>query len=133
MDYVFNGVALAGAPTAGGAFYLTLHTATPGVDGQTSNEVSTSGTGYAAKTLTAADFSAPTAAEPSVVTITSVQEYGPAAGSGFTASHYALWNHASNRAAANFLGSEAITGGSKTLVAGDYLRFAANSLVFNLA
>ena len=134
LDYIMNGTTLAGAHTAGGTYWLTLHTASPGVDGQTSNEVSTSGTAYAAKAMTAADFGAASSAEPSVVSNTSAQLFGPATGSGVgTVTHYALWNNASGRAAANFLCAEALTGGAETVAAGDSLNFPIGALTFNLA
>lgn len=134
LDYLMNGTALAGAPTGGGTFWVTLHTASPGVDGQTSNEVSTSGTAYAAQATTNANWGAASSAEPSVVSNGAAVLFGPATGSGFgTVTHYGLWNHATNRAASNFLGAEALTGGSETVAAGDSLNFPIGALTLSLA
>lgn len=136
LDYIMNGTTLAGAHTSGlaGTYYVTCHTASPGVDGQTSNEVSTSGTAYAPQATTNASWGAASSASPSVVSNTSAVLFGPATGSGFGAvSHYAFWNHATNRAAANFLGSEAITGGPQTIAAGQSLNFPIGALTFSFA
>jgi len=134
LDYIFGKASLTGAPTAGGEFWLTLHTASPGVDGQTSNEVSTSSTGYAPQETDTADWAAASAASPSVLVSSVAFLFGPAEGSGFgTVTHYALWNHATNRAAANFLGAEAITGGGQEITAGQSLNFPAGSLTFSFA
>ena len=133
LDYIMNGTALSGAHTAGGSYYVSLHTASPGVDGQTSNEVSTSGTAYAPITTTAADWSTATSAEPSEVSNSGALSYAQATGSGFgTVSHFGLWNHVSTRGTANFLGSEALAA-SQAVAAGNTLSFPTGTLKIQLA
>lgn len=133
LDYIMNGTTLAGAHTGGGTYWVTLHTASPGVDGQTSNEVG-GGVGYAAQATTNTNWGAASSAEPSVVSNGAAVLFGPASGAGFgTVTHYAFWNHETNRAAANFLGSEALSGGSETVAAGDSLNFPIGSLTVSLA
>jgi len=133
-DYIFNGATLAGAHTAGGGFWITLHTASPGADGQSGNEVSTSGTGYAPQAVDAGDWSAAaTSGSDIVVSNSSAIEFGPAEGSGFgTVSHFGVWSHATSRTAADFLGFNALTGGSQAVAAPNALRFTAGELEFTL-
>jgi hypothetical protein len=132
LDFIMNGTALAGAHTGGGTYWVTLHTGSPGVDGQTANEVG-AGVGYAAQPTTNANWSAATAAEPSVVSNGIAVLFGPAAGAGFgTVTHYGKWNHATNRAPSNFLGFEALTGGPETVANGDSLNFPVGSLTISL-
>src|SRR5262245_35196415 len=109
MAYVFKGTSLSGKAVNGasnvqGSFWVTLHTGDPGADGQTSNEVSTSGTAYAAQAVTASTWNTPTAANPTVVTNGVAITYAQATGSGFgTVTWAALWNSSSGRLASNFV------------------------------
>lgn len=132
LDVMFGKASITGAPAAAGEFWITLHTASPGVDGQTSNEVGGS-LGYTAQETDTADWDAATSGDPCVLTNNVAFLFGPASGEGFgTVTHYGFWNHATNRDAANFLGAEALTGGSETIPAGDSLNFPAGSLTFSL-
>src|ERR1700755_950456 len=106
-DYIFKGTALTGKAIAGGGTYwVTLHTGDPGVDGQTANEVSTSGTGYSAKSTTSSDWSAGNSASPTTeLSNATVFNFGPASGSGFgTVTYFGIWNHATNRLPAHLVG-----------------------------
>lgn len=134
MDFIFKGTTLTGkAINSAGVYYVSLHTADPGEDGQTSNEVSTSGTAYAAEATAAADWNAGTAANPCEVNNANAITYAQATGSGFgTVTHAALWNHATNRAAANFVGRGAL-GSSQLVSAGNTFSFPAGSFKIQLS
>jgi hypothetical protein len=134
MDFIFKGTAITGkAINGGGTYWITLHTADPGEDGQTSNEVSTSGTAYAAKATTSSDWTAGSSANPCEVSNSTVQSYAQATGSGFgTVTHAALWNHATNRAAANFVGRGAL-GASQAVAAGNTFSFPIGSFKIQLS
>ena len=107
MNWVFG----KGAPTTpAGVLWVSLHTADPGVDGQTANEAT--GTGYAAVAVVAAGWNNPTAAQPSVVTNNGAITFPTAGGdwsSAATFTHFGLWNHATLRTAANFVHRGTIT------------------------
>lgn len=131
-DHVFRA---ANGPMGGTAttttIYVSLHTASPGDDGQTANEVSTSGTAYARQAITitgGAGFAAATTANPSVTSNSGAVTYATATGSGFgTVTHFGLWNHVSNTAAANFIGAAALTA-SQAVAAGNTASFAAGAI-----
>lgn len=131
LNLVFRGTALTGKAAAGaGTYWVSLHTADPGEDGQTSNEVSTSGTAYAAAAVTAAGHftTNATVASPSEISNTAAITYSVATGSGFgTVTHAGIWNHATNRAAANFLGRGALTA-SQAVAVGNTFSFPIGSL-----
>ena len=134
LNLVFKGTALTGKAAAGaGTYYISPHTADPGEDGQTSNEVSTSGTAYAAKATTSSDWSTASAASPAETSNANVLSYAQATGSGFgTVTHAALWNHATNRAAANFLGRGAL-GSSQAVAAGNTFSFPVGTLKIQMS
>jgi hypothetical protein len=91
--------------TPAGVIYLSLHTADPGEDGQTSNEAT--GSGYARKVTAATDWNAATNADPSVTTNGVDLAFPTATGdwsSGTAFTHVGLWIHATLTTEANFLG-----------------------------
>src|SRR4051812_11091116 len=91
-----------GTLTAQTVWHISAHTGDPGPDGQTANEVG-GGVGYA-RVNYAGGWTAPTAAEPSVVTNTADITFAAATGAGWgTIDFCGIWNHATNTAAANFL------------------------------
>jgi hypothetical protein len=114
--------------------YLTLHTAAPGADGQSGNEAT--GTGYAATEVESTDWAAATAANPSVKLNDEIVEVTAAAGGtwsgGANMTHFALWNHASNRAAANFIGWGPLTVPMPVIV-GNPVSFPVGTLAMSLA
>jgi hypothetical protein len=125
-DLIFKNTSFTANPA--GVVYVSLHTADPGPDGQTSNEVS--GGSYAAKVTAATDWNAATAADPSVVTNANAITFVTATGSWGTVTHFGLWNHATLRLAANFVGSKALTA-SQAVASGNTVSFPAGSLVHN--
>lgn len=136
LNFMFRGTALTGKPAiAAGAFFISLHTADPGEDGQTSNEVSTSGTAYAAVSVTAAGHftTNATVASPSEISNTAAITWAVATGSGFgTVTHAGIWNHATNRAAANFLGRGALSA-SQAVAVGNTFSFPIGTLKVQLS
>jgi hypothetical protein len=133
LNLIFKGTALTGKAAAGaGVYYVSLHTADPGEDGQTSNEVT--GGSYAAKVTAAADWTATaTVASPSVIS-NSVNPitFVTASASWGTVTHAGLWNHITNRAAANFLGRGALTA-SQAVASGNTFSFPTSSLVVQMS
>lgn len=132
VDFIFKGTALTSkAINSGGTYWVTLHTGDPGVDGQTSNEVG-AGVGYSAKATTSSDWSSGTTASPTTETSNAtVFNFGPASGAGFgTVTYFGIWNHATLRAAANFVGANTCT--SQTVASGNTLSFPIGSLKFQV-
>lgn len=108
--------------------YVSLHTADPGVDGQSAGEVS--GNAYARQSIA---FSAPTAANPSVTSNSATVTFPTATpGNWGTITHFGLWNHVSNTAAANFIGASSLSA-SQVINAGNTASFAAGALVHNFS
>lgn len=103
LDNLFNGAAL----TAESAWHCSLHTGDPGPDGQTANEVG-GGVGYA-RVNVGSNWSAATAAEPSVTDNEADITFPAATGSWGTITFASIWNHASATAAANFICRVALT------------------------
>lgn len=101
--------------------YVSLHTASPGTDGQAGNEIS--GSSYVAQTVT---FSAPTAADPSIATSSSVVTYPTATTPGYTATHFGLWK-GTGRTAADFIGGAALTA-SQAVAIGNTASFASTAI-----
>jgi hypothetical protein len=120
---LLNNTALA---AQGASLFVSLHTASPGPDGQAGNEVSTSGTAYARQPIT---FGTPTSADPSVTTSTNAQTYAAATGSGFgTITHFGIWNSSTLNAVANFIGAQTLTGGSQVVGVGNIVSFASGAI-----
>lgn len=103
------------APAAPAAWYVSLHTADPGDDGQTANEVT--GTGYARKQLAggAADWNAsstPALGSPSIATNAVAILFAAAGGSwagGANVTHFGLWDSLAGTGEANFIGRGTVT------------------------
>lgn len=119
-----------GSLTAQTVWHISLHTGDPGPDGQTANEVG-GGVGYA-RVNYAGGWSAPTAAEPSVVTNSADITFAAASGAGFgTIDFGGIWNHATNTAAANFLARGDLSP-NQAVVAGNVVVIPAGTLSINL-
>lgn len=103
--------------------HVSLHTASPGSDGQAGNEIS--GSSYASQALVFG--SAGTSADPSVIANTAAATFPTATTPGYTATHFGLWNHASNRAASNFIGGAALTA-SQAVAIGNTASFAIGAI-----
>lgn len=122
-DLVFKNTTFTANP--GGVIYVSLHTGSPGADGQTANEVS--GGSYARKATAATDWNAGTNADPSVVTNANAITFVTATGSWGTITHFGLWNHATGTATTNFVGAAALTA-SQAVASGNTVSFPAGSL-----
>lgn len=126
-DLIFKNTTFTSNPA--GVIYVSLHTGDPGPDGQTANEVT--GGSYAAKVTAATDWNAATTADPSVVSNLNAITFVTATGSWGTVTHFGLWNHLTTRAAANFVGSKALTA-SQAVATGNTVSFPAASLTHSL-
>jgi hypothetical protein len=117
-----------------GTTYMSLHTGAPGADGQAGNEAT--GTGYAAKSVASGDWAAATVADPSVKANDTQIVFTAAAGGtwsgGSNLSHFGLWGHVSNRAAADFIGWGPLAV-AQPVMAGNPVTFEIGDLVLNLA
>lgn len=125
-----DGIFRAQSFTMPASIYVSLHTASPGDDGQTANEVSTSGTAYARQLITSGSgtWAAATTANPSVLSNANAVTYATATGSGFgTVSHFGLWRTVSGTTAADFIGAAALTA-SQAVAAGNTASFAASAI-----
>jgi hypothetical protein len=108
-----------------GVMYISLHTADPGVDGQTSNEVS--GGSYARKLTAASDFNAATTADPSVTTNANTLTFVTATANWGTVTHFGLWRTLAGTTAADFIGRGALSA-SQTINNTNTASFAAGAL-----
>jgi len=119
----------AGSLPLGTNFWVTLSTADPGQNGQSIAEPV--GNGYAAVATVPADWSDPSLANPSVMNNANIVDFGTATGPWGLLTHYAVWNHATLRAEANFMGQKALTT-SMSPVATNPVSFPIGAIVINL-
>ncbi|MDP6423261.1 MAG: hypothetical protein QGG14_00845 [Planctomycetota bacterium] len=93
------------ADTDAGVWFVSLHTADPGDDGQTANEAT--GTGYARVATTAATWGVATDATPSIMSSILAVTF-PTAGGNWSAgtpfSHFGLWNTLAGTPEADYVG-----------------------------
>lgn len=108
-----------------GVMYISLHTADPGVDGQTANEVS--GGSYARKVTAASDWNAATTADPSVTTNATTLTFPTASASWGTVTHFGLWRTSSGTTAGDFIGRGALSA-SQAIASGNTASFAAGAI-----
>lgn len=126
-EAVFRGGSLPTLTT----LYISLHTGSPGVDGQTANEVSGGSYARVAKTSDTTNWGAATNADPSVIANATAITFPTATGSWGTVSHFGIWNHASNTAAANFVAATALTA-SQAIASTNTASFAVGALTHSL-
>lgn len=126
-EAVFRGGSLPTLTT----LYISLHTASPGVDGQTANEVSGGSYARAAVTSNTTNWGAATNADPSVIANATAITFVTATGSWGTVSHFGIWNHATNTAAANFVGATGLTA-SQAIASTNTASFAVGALTHSL-
>lgn len=121
-EYVFRGGTLTQTH-----IFVSLHTGDPGADGQTANEVS--GGSYARydSTNDSTFWAAASTADPSVIANAQAFTFVTATANWGTVTHFGLWNHATNTAAANFIGSAALTA-SQVINNGNTASFATSAL-----
>ncbi len=102
--------------TDAGVWYVSLHTADPGDDGQTSNEAT--GTGYARVVTAATTWGVATDATPSIMTSILSVTFPTAGGdwsTGTDFTHFGLWNHATNATEAEYVGRGLLTSAAPVL------------------
>lgn len=122
-----------GTSPAAATLYVALYTTDPGVDGASGTEVS--GGSYARKSVVAADWNAPTAANPSVVSNVNAITFVTATGNWGTVTHFGIWRVSSSGTAADYLGGSSLTA-SQVVNTGNTASFAGGSpgaLVHNLS
>ena len=108
--------------------YVSLHTGSPGDDGQTANEAS--GGSYARKITAAADWNPATLASPSVLDNLNAVTFVTATANwsaGVNMTHFGLWRSLAGTTEADFLGW-ALLGTAKPVLNGDTPEFAAGDL-----
>ena len=114
--------------------WLSLHTANPGDDGQTSGEVTTTTSGYARQQVTAANWTAapnPTNDNPAVSASAVSVTFGPSSGvnaSWGTITHVGLWDSSSATAEANYIGRAAVTPNQVVNGTGQSVSFAIGAI-----
>ncbi len=116
------------ADTDAGVWWVSLHTADPGDDGQTSNEAT--GTGYARVSVLAADFAVATDASPSILLNANPVTFPPAGGDWSAAAdmtHFGLWNTAATTPESAYVGRGKLTTDAPVL-SGQTPNFPAGAL-----
>jgi hypothetical protein len=132
MNWVMGG-SPAVAPTA---WFISAHTGDPGDNGQTANEAS--GGSYARVAVTAGQWNdltntpPPPANDASSIVDNNVVVAFPVSSAAWSGSapltYYALWDHVSNTAEANFIGRWPQTGTAQSITgAGQQLTFAVGA------
>lgn len=109
--------------------FVSLHTADPGPDGQTANEVS--GGSYARVSTAGADWNAGTVADPSVTSNANTITFPTATASWGTVTHFGLWTTSTGTTAAEFIGASALTA-SQAIADTNTASFAAGALTHSL-
>lgn len=122
------------AVTPAGVIWVSLHTADPGEEGQAGNEAT--GTGYAAVATTDVDWDdATTSADPATTQNTNVIQFPQAGAGGWSGGTefdwFGIWNHATLRAAANYIAAGPI-GVPKNVLEDDQLEFAVGVLGWSI-
>lgn len=116
--------------------YLSLHTGNPGDDGQTSNEVTTTTSGYARQNVVPASWgNAVVGANDVAVTIsnTAIVTFGPSSGANAAwgaVTFLGAWKTLAGVTAADFLGRIPITPTQTVTAAGQSVVFAASAITF---
>jgi len=119
----------AGAQPLGTNFWVTLSTTDPAQDGQSITEPV--GNGYAAVATVPADWLDASLANPSVMSNATIIDFGTATGPWGLLTHYAVWDHATLRAEANFMGAKALTT-AMSPVDTNPVSFPIGSIIINL-
>jgi hypothetical protein len=111
--------------------YVSLHTADPGVDGQTANEPSSGAYARAAAARNTTIWGAASVATPSVITNSvAVVTFPQATGSWGTLTFFSVWNNITGTATTNFLLKGTIT--SIAVTNGNIPSFATSTLTTRL-
>lgn len=123
--------------TPAGIVYISLHTASPGDDGQTSNEAT--GTGYARITTAATDWDAATTANPAVTQNANELAFALAGGdwsAGADFTHFAVWSSLAGTLEADFIADAEITilgvPAPRAVLSGDEVKFAVGALEWSM-
>lgn len=122
-EYIFRG-GTAPAPTT---VYVSLHTADPGADGQTANEVSGGSYARYAATANSTFWAAASTADPSVIASAQAFTFPTATANWGTVTHFGLWKSLAGTTAADFIGSAALTA-SQVINNGNTASFATGAI-----
>lgn len=126
-EAVFRGGSLPTLTT----LYISLHTASPGADGQTANEVSGGSYARVAVTSNTTNWGAATTADPSVIANATAFTFPTATASWGTVTHFGVWNNSTLTAAANFVAAAALTA-SQAIASTNTASFAVGALTHSL-
>lgn len=134
-DFIFRLTAFQGVTSTTTSVYVSLHTGDPGPDGASasSNEVSTTSTGYARTqiNLSTNPFTAATVANPSVTSNSAAVTFPTAVTTNWgTITHFGIWTSSTLQTAATFVGGQALTA-SQVVNVGNTASFAVGALVHN--
>lgn len=131
QQFIFRGTAL---PNSIAQFYVGLHTGDPGPDGQTANEVvTTGGTLYARvnKPQGTTDWSTATTANPSVISNATAISFPTAGANWGVITYFSIWRATTGSSAiTDFIGGQSLTA-SQTVNTGNTASFAIGALVHN--
>ena len=118
----------AGGWSAPANYFIVLSTADPGRRAATLAEPS--GGSYAAVSTAASDWTVASDADPSVISNANAVTFPTATGSWGTVTHFAIFDHATTRLEANYIGSGALTT-PQGIGTGNEPEFAIGALVIN--
>jgi len=127
MSVVNNAVFRGGSLPTLTTLYISLHTASPGADGQTANEPVGNGYARVAVTSNGTNWNAGTVADPSVINNATAITFPTASGSWGTITHFGIWNNSTATATTNFIGAAPLTA-SQAIASGNTASFAASAL-----
>lgn len=126
-EAVFRGGSLPTLTT----LYISLHTASPGADGQTANEVTGGSYARVAVTSNTTNWGAATTADPSVIANATAITFPTATASWGTVTHFGIWNSSTLTAAANFVGATVLTA-PQAIASSNTASFAVGALTHSL-
>lgn len=135
LNYVLRGGT---APGRVATYYVSLHTGDPGVDGQTANEVSPTGTAYTRQAIASTTgWTVPgSPATPYALSNSAVITFPAATGAGYgTVTYFGIWNAgpaaSGNNAAANYVGGGQLTS-SQVINTGNTATIAIGALTLSV-
>lgn len=131
LDYILRAGT---APGRVATYFVSLHTADPGVDGQTAGEVTT-GVSYARQSITSSGgWTLPSAATPYTISNAAIITFPTAGsnwGSGSPITYFGIWNNVSAGAASNFV-ARGLLNVPQTVNTGNTASFAIAALTVSI-
>lgn len=133
LEFAFGKTPATITPTT---LFVSLHTGNPGDDGQTSNEVTTTTSGYGRATLAPANWGAAVVGANDVaVTIsnTAAITFGPSSGANAawgTITYLGVWKTSTGSVASDFIGRVQVLPNQIVSAAGQSVPFAIGAITF---